>query len=75
MDEVLWAAAMVAALCLHLDILHSLYQVHCELFCNLVDAIGVLGFIFLLSLGAFPFQMCQAHGSHFRCQLVPLELP
>ena len=49
MDEVLWAAAMVAAILLLLGILHGLCQVHHELFHNPINTVRVLNFFFLLS--------------------------
>ena len=42
MDEVLTAAAMVAALLLHLGILHGPCQVHHKLFSKATDTVTVL---------------------------------
>ena len=68
-------AAMIAALLLHLGILHCPLKVHHELFGNPVNTVRVLNFLFLLPLGAFLFQVHQAHSGCFRYWLVPFELP
>ena len=73
--EVLQTATMIAALFLHLGVLHSSHKMHHELPSDSIKTIRVFAFHVFFFLGTVLFQVCQVHSRCFKCWLDPLELP
>ena len=75
MDEVVWAATMVAAFLICLGIFNSPCQAYHELFHNSFDSAGIITLLVFIVTGVLFFQMCQIHSRLFWDGLVALEFP
>ena len=74
-DEMFWAATVVAAFLIHLGILYSPCQMYHELFCNSFDSARIITLLAFIISSVLFFQMCQTHSRLLQDGLVALEFP
>ena len=75
MDEMVWAATMVAVFFVCLGILNGLCQAYHEVFCNSFDSNRIITLLVFIVTDVIFFQMCQMHSRLFWDGLVALEFP
>ena len=75
MDEMFWAAIIVAAFLIYLGILNSPCQAYHKLFCNSLNSARIVTLLVFIITGILFFLMCQIHRRLFGDGLVALEFP
>ena len=75
MDEVFWAATVVAAPLIHLGIFDSPCQAYHELFYDSLDSSGIIILLVLIATGVLFFHMGQIQCGHLLGWLVAFEFP